>query len=67
MKVIEMIESLGLSPDDKIFVRHYRKDGEEELLVQDLDDSLLKKKVKYVQHHYGGKQNNYNCYRLILE
>ena len=66
MELTKIIEQLKLLPEDKIFIRQYRKDGEEEIRIQDLDDRILKRKVKYVQHHYGGKQHNYNCYRFIL-
>ena len=67
MKINEAIEQLGLLPDDKIFIRQYRKEGETEMIVQDLDAALLNKEIKYIQHHYGGKENNYNCYRFILQ
>lgn len=69
MKLEQLIKELELMPEDKIFIRQYKKDGEKEFLVEDLKDEnrLLKRKVKYLQHHYGGKQNNYNCYRFILE
>lgn len=69
MTIGHLIKQLELMPEDKIFIRRYRRDGEKELCVQDLseDDKLMKSKVKYLQHHYGGKQNDYNCYRFILE
>ena len=67
MRISEAIEQLGLLPGDKIFIRQYRKDGEEEITIQDLETSLLNKEIKYIQHHYGGKENNYNCYRFILK
>lgn len=67
MELQKIIEQLGLLPNDKVFLRQYRKDGEEEMILCDIDDHTLKKNVKHVQHHYGGKQNDYNCYRFILE
>lgn len=66
MKVKEAIKELEISPEDTIFIRQYNKVGEDIYIVQDLDKSILNKKIKLIQGNYGGKEYGYCCYRFIL-
>lgn len=67
MKLKEVIKSLQLNPEDRIFIRRYQKDDEEVIQIQDIDKATLNRKVKIAQHYYGGMEYAYNCWRFILE
>lgn len=67
IKLKEVIEELELNDEQKVFIRFYKKSEELSMNVSEIKKELLNKTVKLIQHHYGGKDNNYNCYRFILD
>ena len=66
VKLKYVIKELKLKPDDKVFIRFYKKPEEQLLLVSEINSAILDKPVKLIQHHYGGRKYEYNCYRFIL-
>lgn len=64
----EAIKMVGLNDDDKIFIHVHNKIGDTCCTeVKNIDKKTLKKPVRLIQGHYGGKEHKYNSYLFILE
>lgn len=68
MKLRQALNELKLKDKDKVFIYVYGKkdSAKEPLQVADINASLLKREVMFVQPHQGGKKHKYNLYQFVV-
>ena len=68
MKVKQFIKEFKLADDDVIFIHIHGKAVEDPpLIIKDIPDKLLNKKIEIIQPKQGGNDYDYNCYKLIVK
>lgn len=65
MTVKEFLEEYCFADNDTVFLCQLGKRKTVEYVVSEIPRKLLNKRLSYVQAHFGGKEHDYDSYRLI--